>query len=129
MIEIVIDCDPQIVNTESIRPNWNRANMTQIREDLSNSHWRETLWNKTVEEQWSIFRETISESINKNVPSSGVRTRLKNPWMTREILRLCRKKRHKWKIVKNSVSAEERSEYKQLEKEVAKNIRNAKRRM
>jgi hypothetical protein len=44
-------------------------------------------------------------------------------------LRLFRWKRLKWKEVKNSTSAEEMKQYKQLEKETSKKIRNAKRKM
>jgi hypothetical protein len=82
-----------------------------------------------VEEGWRFFRQKLSETVEKNVPKSGGRTKLKNPWMTREILRLIRRKRRKWKEVKNSTSAEEMKQYKQLEKETSKKIRNAKRKM
>jgi hypothetical protein len=54
-----------------------------------------------------------------------VRTRLRNPWMTREILRLVRKKRRKWKAIKNAATQEEKREYKALEKERSNKIRNA----
>jgi hypothetical protein len=70
-----------------------------------------------------------SETVEKCVPKCGGRTKLKNPWMTREILRLIRRKRRKWKEVKNSAASEEMRQYKKLEKEKEKKIRNAKRRM
>ncbi len=44
-------------------------------------------------------------------------------------MRLIRRKRRKWKEVKNTTSAEELKQYKQLEKGSAKKIRNAKRKM
>ncbi len=97
--------------------------------DLMEIPWRETLAAETVEGAWSRFREALSETIEKNVPKSGVRTRLRNPWMTREILRLVRKKRRKWKAIKNAATQEEKKEYKALEKETANKIRNAKRKM
>ncbi len=91
--------------------------------------WRTQLDGRTVEEGWRFFRQKLSETVEKNVPKSGGRTKLKNPWMTREILRLIRRKKRKWKEVKNSTSAEEMKQYKQLEKETSKKIRNAKRKM
>jgi hypothetical protein len=47
--------------------------------------------------------------------------------MTREILRLIRKKRRKWRAAKLSKSTDELREYRAIEKETAKNIRNAER--
>jgi hypothetical protein len=78
---------------------------------------------------WRFFRKKLSETVEKNVPRCGERTKLKNSWITREILRLIRRKRRKWKEVKNSASAEEMKQYKQLEKETMQKIRNAKRKM
>jgi hypothetical protein len=44
-------------------------------------------------------------------------------------LRLIRRKRRKWKEVKNTTSGDELKQYKQLEEETSKKIRNAKRKM
>jgi hypothetical protein len=61
------------------------------------------------------------------VPKSSSSTKLKNPWMTREILRLVGKKRKVWKKAKYSSLAEHMAKYKRIEKEVSNKIRNAKR--
>jgi len=42
--------------------------------------------------------------------------------MTREILRLIRRKRRKWREIKNTRRPDEMKEYKALEKEAAKKI-------
>ena len=49
--------------------------------------------------------------------------------MTREILRLIRKKRKVWKKAKYSSLAEDMAEYKRIEREVSNKIRNAKRKL
>jgi hypothetical protein len=49
--------------------------------------------------------------------------------MTREILRLIRKKRKVWEKAKYSSLAEDMAEYKRIEKEVSNKIRNAKRKL
>jgi len=105
------------------------ADVETMKSDISDVDWRTQLDGRTVEEGWRFFRQKLSETVEKNVPKSGGRTKLKNPWMTREILRLIRRKRRKWKEVKNSASAEDMKQYKQLEKETSKKIRNAKRKM
>jgi hypothetical protein len=100
-----------------------------MKSDLSAVNWRETLSEKTVEAAWNIFKDKLNDTIERNVPKIRSRTRLKNPWMTREILQLVRKKRRKWRAVKLFTNAEEMQEYKALEKEISKKIRNAKRKL
>jgi len=92
-------------------------------------HWRETLSEQTADEAWEQFRGTLNDLVERNVPKCGIRTQLKNPWMTREILRLVRRKRRKWRHIKISATATEIEEYKRLEKETSRKIRNAKRKL
>jgi len=47
--------------------------------------------------------------------------------MTREILRLVRQKRRRWRIFKQTANESDKAEYMKAEKETAKKIRNAKR--
>jgi len=129
IMQIVLDFQPLKANSQEHRYIWSRAKMDNIKSDLANSNWRETMAEKSVDEAWKIFKDTLCDTVERNVPKCGVRTRLKNPWMTREILRLIRKKRRKWRDVKSAASTEEMREYKELEKETAKKIRNAKRKL
>jgi hypothetical protein len=54
---------------------------------------------------------------------------MRNPWMTREIIRLLRQKRRRWKAVRTSGSDKAWGRYKDAEKNCANKIRNAKRKM
>jgi hypothetical protein len=92
-------------------------------------NWAETLPCKTVDDAWNHFKTTLLESVERNVPGCGTRTRHKNPWMKQEILRLIRRKLQKWRVAKLSRSAEDMKEYPKIEKETAKKIRNAKRKL
>jgi hypothetical protein len=87
------------------------------------------LGKRTVEEAWQHFTQTLYEAIDRNVPKSKPRTKFNHPWMTREILRLVRKKRRKWRMYKFTGSDSDRDEYRRVEKETANKIRNAKRGM
>jgi hypothetical protein len=62
--------------------------MAKIKDELANSHWRETLSGCRVEEGWTVLVKKLEKTIDKNVPKSNHRSKLRNPWMTREILRL-----------------------------------------
>jgi hypothetical protein len=117
MLKVVLDFEPNCAERVNSKYNWSKANIEQMNIDLMEIPWRETLATETVEAAWSRFREVLSETIEKKVPKSGVRTRIRNPWMTREILQLVRKKHRKWKAIKNAATQEEKREYKALEKE------------
>ncbi len=91
-----------------------------MKSDLSTVNWIEILTEESVEAAWNIFKDKLNETVERNVAKIGSRTRLKNPWMTREILRLVRKKRRKWRAVKSSTNVEEMQEYQALEKETCK---------
>jgi hypothetical protein len=130
MISITVECQPrEVKEKENVRYNWKRADMPAIRSELEGKDWERELSRKTMEEGWTWFREQLQSVVEKYVPKSSSRTKLKNPWMTREILRLIRKKRKVWKKAKYSSLAEDMAEYKRIEKEVSNKIRNAKRKL
>jgi hypothetical protein len=130
MLKIVIEFNPTTTEKPDPRFNWSRADIETMKRDISEVDGRPQLEDKTVEEGWRFFRKKLSETVEvKKCSKMWRENKAKNPWMTREILRLIRRKRRKWKEVKNSASAEAMKQYKQLEKETSKKIRNAKRKM
>ncbi len=98
--------------------NWKRADIPAIQRELDGVDWREELENRTTEEGWILLRNKLQAAVEKFVPQSKNRTKLKNPWMTRELLRLIRRKRKVWRKVKRSKTAEDMAEYRSIEKEV-----------
>lgn len=129
ILKMIVDFQPTSQCRQGSRYNWSRADIDTMQSDMTRVHWRETLQGRTIESAWTLFKDTLSQTVEKNVPKCGIRTQLRNPWMTRDILRLIRRKRRKWREVKFSKRPEELEEYRALEKETAKKIRNAKRKL
>jgi hypothetical protein len=75
MIKVVIDFHPDSQERQANRDKWYRANMDQIRNDVARVDWRQASTEKTVEEAWDLFRDTISDTIERNVPKCGTGTR------------------------------------------------------
>jgi hypothetical protein len=100
MLKVVIEFKLTENEKPTVRYNWSRADIDTMKSDISNLDWRHCLQSRTVEDGWKFFKDKISETVEKCVPKCGGGTKLKNPWMTREILRLIRRKRRKWKEVK-----------------------------
>jgi hypothetical protein len=90
----------KVKEKENVRYNWKRADMPAIRSELEGVDWERELSRRTMEEGWTWFKEQLHNAVEKFVPKSRSRTKLKNPWMTKEILRLIRKKRKVWKKAK-----------------------------
>ena len=129
ILKMIVDFQPTSQCRQGSRYNWSRTDIDTMQSDMTRVYWRETLQGRTIESAWTLFKDTLSQTVEKNVPKCGIRTQLRNPWMTRDILRLIRRKRRKWREVKFSKRPEELEEYRALEKETAKKIRNAKQKL
>ena len=129
MICVTVECKPDVRCSEGTRYNWSKANKDAIARDLESTDWRLELDWRTTEDGWRFMKSILGETIDKNVPTLKGNIKFKHPWMTRDILKLIRKKRRKWRKAKNSASEREKEEYKKIEKEVANKIRNAKRKL
>ena len=111
------------------RTNWTKADVPGLRKFLGEVNWQNRLAEKTVEETWETFRNVLDEAITKFVPSSTIRAANTPKWLTREIVKLVRKKKRAWKLAKTHGTLENMNHYKKLEKEVIVKIKNAKRGM
>jgi len=109
--------------------SWNKADWNSIRRETAEVPWRTILAQGTVQEAWDIFKNHIEDLVKKYVPTHTLRSRQRPVWLTAEVMRLIRQKRRKWRVFKERKTADCEREYKMAEKEVAKKIRNGKRKM
>jgi hypothetical protein len=84
ILKVTLDLEPGPTEKTRIKFNWSKANIEEMKSDLSTVNWRETLAEKTVEAAWNIFKDKLNDTVERNVPKIRSRTRLKNPWMTRD---------------------------------------------
>ena len=71
----------------------------------------------------------LDTALTKFVPGSTVRDKSTPKWLTRDLVRLVRRKKRAWKLTKTHGTLENLNNYKQLEKEVIVKLKNAKRGM
>jgi hypothetical protein len=152
MLSISVDAEPSRTSEVKAGHIWSKADIPAIIQDMDSQDWRreievrsvEEAWKfltltltesmreievRSVEEAWKFLTLTLTESIDRNVPKGKPKTKFKHPWMTREILWMVRKKRRFWRTYKSSSSAHDKEAYMKVEKETARKIRNAKRKM
>ena len=75
----------QVESTKiSKKPNFRKANIAMMREELELINWVTTLENKTTEEAWSLLAETVDGLIEKYVPLQAEASRNQSKWATTE---------------------------------------------
>ena len=107
-------------------PVWSKADWGEIRREMELIQSRDVLRNLTVEEAWALHKNTVSELVSSFVPLRNYKPVDRPPWMTSELLREIRRKRHLWKKYKTSPTQANHQNYKEVEKLLYRKIRKAK---
>ena len=111
------------------RPNWSKADIPGLMTHLRNLEWANIFSAQGTEEMWNILRKTLDDAVELFVPSSTIRAPGQPKWLTREVIRLVRRKKRAYRLTRTHGTVENWTKYKTLEKEVIVKLRNAKRRM
>ena len=115
--------------SKTTRQDWRKADTVALKNYLKETDWETLLGQLNTEEAWAKFKEVVTEAVNKYVPLSTCRAAGTPPWLNREIVKLVRRKKKAWKILKQYSTVEARDNYARLERETTKKIQNAKRRL
>ena len=100
---------------------WNKADIQNIRNDLStfsSNYLISVTINTPVKEQWRIISTHLTQTIDNLVPSKMSTTRFNQPWITRQLKRLARKKSRSYKKAKQSDDPRDWQRYKTLKKQM-----------
>ena len=100
---------------------WNEADIQNIRNDLStfsSNYLTSVTINTPVEEQWRIISRHLTQTIDNLVPSKMTSTRFNQPWITRQLKQLARKKSRSFKKAKQSDDPRDWQQYKTLKKQM-----------
>ena len=111
------------------KPNWNKADIPGLKNYLRNIDWESKFLDTDVEDSWTTFKNILDLAVQKFVPCSTIRAAGQPKWLTREIIRLVRRKKRAWQLTRTHGTAENWNKYKSLEREVIVKLRNAKRNM
>lgn len=99
---------------------WNMANIHGLQDNVevfSNEFVRRPS-TEPVEDLWAVFKSECHRLLNTNVPSKVATQRYSQPWITRDLKRLTRKKKRYFKRYRKTQSTEDHEAYKSLKKEV-----------
>ena len=65
-------------------------------EDLCTIFESENQREKSIDENWTLFKKTLLKSMEKNIPTNKITSRWNLPWITPDIRRLCQQKKRAW---------------------------------
>ena len=100
---------------------WNRADLEGLRESMTTFSESFTSGHDTsqsVEELWTSFKSGCLDALNTNVPSKMTSQRFNQPWITRDLKRLSRRKDRAYKRYSKTHSTRDYSHYKDLKNTV-----------
>ena len=123
---IVLNLDLCKVKTKDIdKPVYclNRANFNQMRCIISNSPWNVCNLIEDVSKNWDFIEYNINAAIEKSVPKKYVKKGRSVPWMTKDIKKLCTKKKRLYKKFKKSGCQVAEKQFKECSNNLKKTIR------
>jgi hypothetical protein len=74
----------------------NIKNNKKDMEDLCTIFESENRREKSIDENWTLFKKTLLKSMEKNIPTKKITSRWNFPWITPDIRRLCQQKKRAW---------------------------------
>ena len=107
---------------------WSKGKYDAIRQEIRGVNWKEVFSRKSTEVRWQIFKECLSGVLHDNVPMrQGGFGRLREPWCTKAVLNLVKKKRKAYKRFRELGDDRDLDEYTACRKGLKKEIRRARR--
>jgi hypothetical protein len=105
---------------------WDRGNYEQIRTEFNMVNWTNEINGRDLETAWQFLKNKLTDLVERHVPKKIMKGAAKPRWLSREIVRIIRKKKHCWKIFKNEGGAENKKRYEEAAKTAKKAIARAK---
>ncbi|PLS49478.1 hypothetical protein CYV29_15670, partial [Carnobacterium maltaromaticum] len=109
--------------------NWGKANYTKIRQELGNVDWEQLFEGKSTCDMWEAFKERLISVQERHVPVK-MRDRngkIREPWMTGEIVRLAKRKKEAYIRSRRLMKDEALKEYRECRTNLKRGIKRAKR--
>ena len=103
-----------------------RGNYEQFRNDLEAIEWEEIFHEKTVQENWDFFQNTVTGLIEKHIPKKRYLSKKKPPWMGRDLDKKIKKKHQAWDKYKRNKSKENWENYTHFRNIATNSVNDAK---
>ena len=118
---------PRIKQAPRLISLYNKANLDAMRKDMSELHDEldRIKDNLTTEELWTRFKDTLTTSVQANVPQKKARTKTSKPWITAEIRKIAKRHERVYKKKKKQSLPELEKEQKELRRQKQRMVRRS----
>ena len=100
---------------------YHKANNSSIKPEafkFSQAFLNENPYQRSVEDNWSIFKETMHDINNRNIPTKLIKSHKDLPWLNHSIKRKMKRRNHLYIRAKRTQSIFDWTAYKQLKNEI-----------
>ena len=125
MIQVEVTCKGSQEEEPKLIPNWNRLDISKIKQGFKEVDWTALLKEKGAEETWEIIRDTLDNLIRENLPQKRRKNINRPCWMNHRITTLMRKKEKLYKQLKKG-NHDAKNKFNQIQKELKYAIRRSK---
>ena len=115
------------IDNSNMVPDYSKAKWEDLKRDLSKVNWEREFLNLDASQAWNKFKEILDLYTSKYIPMKKAKSRKRPLWMTRNAMRIIRKKSKLWKKYKESREYSDYLNYKMSERESKKEISKIKR--
>ena len=93
--DVVIN--PEIKESTKKVDDWSNADIVNIKKELSETNWIAASETLTLEDFWNFFVNCIDNVKSKYIPKKFLKKQSKPPWLSKEIEKLSKLKKRKWR--------------------------------
>lgn len=118
----------KVTRRTKIISNYNNADFTRINQELDSflSTFLNGFDERTVESNWTLFKNQVAHLSNRFIPVRGISYNPKAPWYNHNIRRLANRKKRFYRLAKKTDSECRWSQYHAAAEEYVSAIKNAK---
>ena len=122
IICVEVDFYPKFKESNELILDWINGDTDGLKEFYQNFNCKETLQEKNAEEAWEVLKTTIEVGIKKFIPKKQRRIKNKPQWMTKNVVKLCRRKRRAYNLYQNTRLPDHLAQFKTTEKKNSRKL-------
>jgi hypothetical protein len=99
------------------------ANWDKLKDDinqLTSTYFHRNPNSRDINENWNFFRNNLTSLVDRNIPSRNTKAKAHLPWITREIIRMQRKRNKSHKKAKQTGRNSDWEKFRQLRRQASK---------
>ena len=126
-ITFTLNCAPYLSRiSKKFIYAFNKADWSHLRSLFQNTPWDFVLSDQDIDDNWIKWKDIFFTAVDDCIPKYRQKKRITAPWITKDLIKLCRKKENLYKRAKRSGRQETWADYRNLNNLLKKKCNSAK---